>query len=141
MKRILHGGAYIEPALADLGLTLVRVAAGVSLALAHGVKKVPVSDDFVNGVEDMGFPAPVVFAWAAALAELAGGFLLAAGLLTRLAALSIAFTMGIALFVRHASDAFAVKELALLYGLAALVFLFVGAGRLSLDRALLRRGS
>lgn len=138
MKRLFMSGAKIDSGLADLGLTLLRIAAGAGLALGHGLGKVPVKDGFVAGVESLGFPVPVVFAWAAALAELVGGALLAVGLLTRPAAFAVAFTMGVAFFMRHAADPFAVKELAMLYGMVAVAFLFLGSGRFSLDRAFYR---
>jgi putative oxidoreductase len=134
MLKLLVSGARIDSGLADFGLTLLRIAAGAGLALGHGLGKMPVSDQFVGMVENLGFPVPVVFAWAAALAELVGGALLAVGLLTRPAALAIAFTMGVAFFLQHADDPFKVKELALMYGMTAIAFLFVGSGRLGLDQ-------
>jgi putative oxidoreductase len=42
-----------------------------------------------------------------------------------------------AAFLRHAADPFARKELALLYGFVALMFLLIGSGRYGID-ALLR---
>jgi putative oxidoreductase len=139
MKRLLFSGARIDSGFAEIGLALLRIAAGAGLALGHGINKVPVDDRFVMSVENLGFPMPVVFAWAAALAELVGGALLAFGFLTRPAALSIAFTMGVAFFLQHAADPFKVKELAFLYGMVAIAFVFVGSGRLGLDQ-LFRRG-
>jgi putative oxidoreductase len=139
MKRLLMSGTRIQSGVADFGLTLLRVAAGAGLALGHGIHKMPVKAEFIAGVESLGFPAPVVFAWAAALAELAGGSLLALGLFTRPAALFVAFTMGVAFFLQHADDPFQVKELAMLYGMAAVAFLFMGSGRFALDRIFHRR--
>lgn len=52
---------------------------------------------------------------------------------TRLAALPLVFTMGIAAFVVHGSDPWAKKELAVLYGAVFLVLFFTGAGRFSVD--------
>lgn len=132
------GGAEGRSALLDFALLLLRAVAGAGLALGHGLGKLPVSDQLVSGVAQMGFPAPVVFAWAAALAESVGGALLAIGLLTRPAALSILCTMGVAFFVVHGADPFQAKEKAMLYGIIALAFLLAGAGRYSFD-ALIRR--
>lgn len=87
----------------------------------------------------MGFPLPALFAWAAALSELGGGLLLAIGLLTRPAALTVLITMLVAAFVRNAGAPFGDRELALLYGIAALLFLLAGAGRYSLDAQLRRK--
>jgi putative oxidoreductase len=139
MIRLLFSGARIDSAFASLGLALIRIATGAGMALGHGIAKIPVEEGFVTGVEKLGFPAPVVFAWVAALSELVGGALLALGLLTRPAALAVAFTMGVAFFLVHADDPFKVKEMAFLYGTAALAFVFIGSGRLGLD-PMFRRG-
>jgi putative oxidoreductase len=137
-KDLMVGGADGRSALLDFALLLLRAAAGASLALGHGLGKLPVSDQFVDGVAQMGLPAPAVFAWAAALSEAVGGALLAIGLLTRPAAFFILCTMATAFFVVHGADPFQNKELAMLYGVVALTFLLAGAGRYSVD-ALLRR--
>lgn len=136
--RVVFGTAGVECPVGDAGLTLLRVVAGLSLALAHGLGKTPPSEKFVAGVAELGFPAPDLFAWSAALAELAGGALVAVGLATRPAAAMAAFTMLVAAFGRHAADPFAKKELALLYLGIMLAFVLVGGGRFSLD-ALVRR--
>jgi putative oxidoreductase len=122
----------------DIGLLLLRVFAGLGMAW-HGYEKLAVSgrlSQFIEGVGEMGFPFPVFFAWAAILAELVGGILLAAGLFTRPAAAFILITMLVAAFVRHADDPFAIKEKALLYASIALALLFTGAGRWAVDRML-----
>jgi len=119
---------------------LIRIVPFLLLAFGHGLRKVPPTEGFVAGVAELGFPAPGVFAWLAGLSEFAGGLLIAAGLLTRPAALLVAITMAVAAFGRHGADPFvsasgASKELALLYLCFALFFLMAGAGPLSLDSA------
>jgi putative oxidoreductase len=109
------------------------------MALAHGLGKVPPSEAFTQGVAELGFPAPALFAWCAAAAELLGGLGLALGALTRLSAGSVAFTMIVAAFGRHASDPYRMKELSLLYLAIALFFLIAGAGRYSVDAWLATR--
>lgn len=133
-RDLLFGGSAPSGVTADIGFTILRVVAGLSMAFAHGLGKVPPPDGFINGVGEMGFPMPAVFAWLAGLAELVGGILLALGLLTRPAALSIAFTMFVAFFIRHADDAFRTKELALIFMVIALAFTLAGSGRYSIDR-------
>lgn len=125
--------------LPDLGLLVLRVFAGLGLALAHGLGKIPPSERFISGVIEMGFPLPGVFAWAAGLSEFVGGILLAIGLLTRPAAFFVLVTMFVAAFIRQAGDPFGERELALLYGAVAVLFLFAGSGRFGLDALLLRR--
>lgn len=117
----------------DLALTILRTFIGFTMAFGHGLGKMPPSEQLVGGVEAMGFPAPVLFAWAASLAEFVGGILIAIGLATRPAAASLAFTMVIAAFVAHAADPFATKEMALLYLVTSLFFALKGAGNWSVD--------
>lgn len=142
----------------DLALLVLRLA-GLGLALAHGWGKVAMlasgaGGRFVEAIAAMGFPAPAVFAWAAALAEFAGGLLVAVGLGTRLAAGFAAFTMLVAAFGRHHAHgqllswlglapvpaetlkAWGNPELALVYLAIFLALALVGPGRFSADRAL-----
>ena len=129
---------------AHAGLAVLRVFSGLSMALAHGINKIPPSEGFVQVTAGMGFPLPVLFAWLAGLAEFGGGLLLALGLGTRPAALAIGITMAVAGFVRHAPDPFRGKELALLYLAVMVLFALAGAGRFSVDafiRARTRRTS
>lgn len=136
VRWFLFGGAGGGSSTADLGLLLLRVSTGLSLAFAHGLGKLPPPERFLAGVEEMGFPLQVLFGWAAALAEFAGGILLALGLLTRPAALFVGITMAVAAFIRQAGSPFGERELALLYGTAAVMLLLTGAGRYSIDRPL-----
>jgi len=87
----------------DIGLLILRLA-GLYLAAGHGWGKLvglaSGQSRFVEGVANMGFPMPVLFAWAAGLAEFAGGLAMALGLFTRWAALLAGCTMFVAAFVR-----------------------------------------
>ena len=55
--------------VSDVGLLGLRLFAGLALAFAHGRGKLPPSERFIAGAGDLGFPVPIVFAWAAALSE------------------------------------------------------------------------
>lgn len=123
----------------DIGLLILRVSFGLALALTHGLGKLPPSARFIAGVEEMGFPLPALFAWAAGFAEFGGGILLALGLLTRPAALLIAVNMFVAVFIRQAGDPFGERELAAAYMIVAVCLLFTGSGRFGLDDLLRRR--
>lgn len=136
LRSLLFGGGGGGSASADAALLFLRVFFGLSLALAHGLAKLPPSERFLNGVVEMGFPIPVVFAWAAGLSEFGGGILIALGLLTRPAAFFILCTMFTAVFIRQAGDPFGERELALLYGAWAVFMLLAGAGRYSVDARL-----
>jgi putative oxidoreductase len=145
----------------DVALLLLRLA-GLGLALAHGYGKVAAlatgqGAGFIAGVESLGFPLPVLFAWAAALGEFAGGLFVAVGLGTRVAAAFAAFTMFVAAFVRHHAlqhllvatgvttvpedtvRAWGNPELALVYLAALGAVALAGGGRFSLDHLLARR--
>jgi putative oxidoreductase len=131
---------YPTPYLPDIGLLVLRCWFGVVLALSHGRPKVADLPAFVENVAAKGIPLPGLLAPAAALSELVGGLLLAVGLFARPAALTVLATMLVAAFYVHAADPFMKKELALAYGVAALVVLVAGPGKLSLDHRLWRRG-
>ncbi len=118
----------------DIGNFLFRAFIGLSMALAHGIGKIPPPSQLVDGLAGMGFPLPVVFAWLAGGSEFLGGLLIAVGLFTRPAALFLGVTMAVAAFVAHASDPFAQKEMALLYFFACVLLLLQGGGKFSLDR-------
>ncbi|HYE95907.1 MAG TPA: DoxX family protein [Rubricoccaceae bacterium] len=139
LASVFFGGDGGGSTVADLGLLLLRVVAGLMLAFAHGVNKLPPSERFLASVDRLGFPLPEVFAWAAGLAEFIGGILLALGLLTRPSAFFIACTMATAAFLRHAADPFTDKEKALLFLVIALFFLIAGSGRFGLDEWFRRR--
>lgn len=89
---------------------------------------------FVQTVASLGFPFPMFFAMAAAIAEFFGGLLLAVGFLTRWAAGLIAITMLVAVY-RHLTTDWRF-ELAALYLVIALLFLFGDPGRWALDTRL-----
>ena len=120
----------------ELSMTAIRVFVGLSMAFSHGIGKIPPSEGFIAKVGELGFPEPMIFAWAAALSEFAGGLMLASGLLTRVGAFFVAFTMITAAFGVHAADPFGKQEMSLLYLMISLVFLVRGSSRLSVDRFL-----
>jgi len=135
---LLFYGQELPSFAAETGGTLLRIFAGMSLMMAHGLGKMPPSADFVGFIGSLGFPLPTFFAWAASFAEFLGGAFLAIGFLTRPASFFILFTMLVAFFGVHINDPYQKKELSLLYGFIALAFLLVGSGRISID-ALVRR--
>ncbi len=139
-RQALFGGTSNNSTIAETGLFLLRVFAGLALAFSHGYAKIETANRFISGaVSGLGLPAPMFFGWAAIGAEFLGGLLLALGLLTRPAAFFILCVMLTAVFGVHAADPFGKKELALLYGFIALAFLFIGSGRFGFD-SLIRGG-
>ena len=138
MKKLFFGSIENSNST-DLALALFRVFAGLSLMLVHGAGKIPVSEGFIEHIGSLGFPNPMLFAWAAALSEYAGAFLLAIGLFTRPASILIAITMFTAAFVNHGGDPFAVAEKAYLYLVISMLFAVLGSGRFGVDSIIRRR--
>jgi putative oxidoreductase len=122
-----------KPASADWGLLLLRVWFGSALAFTHGWSKVSDLDRFVGSVGQQGIPLPQLTAPLAAASEFIGGLLLALGLFTRSAGLSVLATMLVAAFHVHANDPFRKQEFALAYGVTALALAVSGPGRFSID--------
>jgi putative oxidoreductase len=139
MRKFLLGSPSFRSPAADTGILLLRLFAGLALALVHGFGKLPPASGFVSRVGGMGFPAPELFAWAAALAEFGGGILLALGLFTRPAALIVAIHFVVVVFVAHTGDPFRARELAMFFGIAAVTILLTGPGRYALDSIISRR--
>lgn len=126
----------------DLALLVIRFVGGGAF-MFHGWGKIQ------NPFTWMGPDsfAPGVFQALAAISEFGGGLAWILGLLTPLASLGVASTMTVATWF-HAikrGDPFVSKggeasyELAALYLCVALVFIALGPGRFSLDRALFGR--
>jgi len=150
------------PISKDLALLILRLA-GIGLAYAHGWAKVVelVSGEGerrIAGIANLGFPMPGFFAWCSALAEFAGGLLVASGLFTRVAASVAAFNMFVAAFLRHkfhlhilvalglisvpeeTVEGWGNPELALIYCLVMVSLILMGGGRFSLDHVMGKRG-
>jgi putative oxidoreductase len=128
----------------DTALFLARLGLGV-VFFAHGWQKL-----FTNGVDgtsgffgQMGVPLPTLSAWFAAVVELLGGAALIVGIAVPVAALLLVVDMlGAFLFV-HAGNGLFIQEngyeLVVGLGAASLLLAALGAGRFSLDHALLAR--
>jgi len=133
LKTILFGGESGLSYAANAGLALLRIFAGVALAFSHGFSKIPPGEGLITRAGELGFPAPMFFAWAAGLSEFLGGIFLALGFLTRISSFFIACTMLTALIGVHSADPFNKQELAFMYLFVALAFLLKGAGDWSVD--------
>jgi len=128
---------------ANLALTVLRVIAGATF-MAHGAQKL-----FVFGFAgvsgafaQMGVPAAGVMGPFIALLEFFGGIALVFGLLTRLAALGLAFDMLGAILLVHLKNGFFLPQgfefVLTLFAMSATLVL-TGAGDFSLDGLISRR--
>ena len=125
--------AFATDSDSNPGLLVLRVFIGLAM-LTHGWGKLFGGlEKFTGFVASLNIPAPTVTAFLAAFAESIGAILLAVGLLTRPAAFLLASTMAVAALVAHGGQGFAAQESAWLYFFPALLFLFKGAGKWSLD--------
>jgi len=128
---------------ANVALTVLRVIAGATF-MAHGAQKL-----FVFGFAgvsgafaQMGVPAAGVMGPFIALLEFFGGIALVFGLLTRLAALGLAFDMLGAILLVHLKNGFFLPQgfefVLTLFAMSATLVL-TGAGDFSLDGLISRR--
>jgi putative oxidoreductase len=128
------------------GLLLVRLAVGAAFVL-HGWPKVQDPTGWMDAM-GMGDAAPGFLQAVAAFIEFGGGILLAAGLVTRVAALLLAAQMVAALALVHVphGDPFVAAarpsaELPVAYLAVSLAVAALGAGAYSLDALLFERRS
>jgi putative oxidoreductase len=129
----------------DTALLILRVFAGLVIA-GHGAQKAfgwsggPGIESFSGMVRGMGFRPERQWAYVAAYAELGGGLLLAAGLLTGLAAGLLVVDMIVAMWKVHWSKGFWITkggyEHALTYAVIFGLFGLAGAGEYSVDASL-----
>jgi len=125
--------------LQPLGLLLLRAGLGVIFAY-HGYSKLFSHPERAQQYFVAVGLSPLM-SNLAGIVELFGGLLLLAGLYTRLAALAIAFEMGVAIWKAHLQEgilAINEYEYALALCVAALALATVGAGKASLDYAIFR---
>lgn len=129
MKSLL---SYL-PIQQDLGLFILRVAAGGMMLYGHGWNKL------MGFVEMKGqFPDPLGIGSTGSLSltifgEVFCSALLILGLWTRVAVVPL-IIMGIVMaFVIHGSDPFGKKELALIYLIMYIVIFLLGPGKYSID--------
>jgi putative oxidoreductase len=126
------GGTATAAGLARAAAAAIYVAFGVGKFTAHGSE--------AASFKDYGLPEPDAFVYAIGVLEIAGGLLLLAGLLTRLAATALAGDMVGAIAVSGIGQGETISLTLAPALLVAMLFLIrTGGGRFSADRALLER--
>jgi putative oxidoreductase len=131
------------PSQQQLGLAIVRIVTGI-IFTAHGAQKLFVFGfgGVTGAFTKMGVPMPGIMGPFIALLEFFGGLALIVGLLSRLAALGLAFDMIGAILLVHLAGGFflpAGYEFALILFAASLGIAIGGPGALSVDAAIARR--
>lgn len=117
---------------ASLFLLALRIFFGV-LLMSHGIQKLSNYQELSVAFPDpLGVGSPLSLGLAI-FAEFVCSMGFVIGILYRLAMLPMIFTMGMAFFVIHANDAFAVKELALIYLVVFVLMYISGPGKFSVD--------
>ncbi|MFU8892924.1 MAG: DoxX family protein [Luteolibacter sp.] len=152
MKKLLFD-CGTRDATASLGLLFLRVAVGLMMLIGHGWGKV---ENFAK-LKD-GFPVPQFFPLyhmsppvsliATIGAEVVFAGLLALGVMTRISAFILGFTMVVAAFHVQAAlpffysppDTLVAKELAVMYLIPCMAILLAGGGAYSLDATLVKEG-
>ncbi|SHJ10971.1 putative oxidoreductase [Mesonia phycicola] len=123
----------------DISLLLFRIGISV-LMLNHGYSKMLklFSGNDIVFADPMGIGATPSLALAV-FAEVVCSILLIIGLGTKLAAIPLAITMAVAVFIVHAPDGMSHQELPLLYLFSYGLLIFTGGGKYSLDHYFLKK--
>ncbi len=125
-----------DSALTSFGLLILRLWIGLTMLLNHGVGKLKAFDSMApNWVDPFKIGHTPSFALVV-FAEVVAAALLAAGFLTRFAALVLAIDMAVGFTVVHkwALSGGHSGELAFIYLAGFVALLCAGGGRLSLDQ-------
>jgi putative oxidoreductase len=140
-------------ASADFGLLVLRLVIGGAFIL-HGLQKLfglfngPGINNFAEALGQLGFNQTTLLAWVTGVSELGGGVLLVVGLFTPIGAAAILGVManviilkvtgGAGFFTSQAGGSGLAKaggiELEVALAGAALALMFIGPGRVSIDR-------
>ena len=131
--RLIHS-KYNEPFI-SLGLLIIRVMAGSTMLVNHGLKKITTFDTLVES----GFADPFHIGSHASLyltifAEAVCAGLIILGLVCRLATIPLIIAMTVALFYAHNGQIFGNGESAGVFLAIFLGLLCTGPGKYSVDR-------
>lgn len=152
MKRLLFDPGTRD-ATASIGLLFLRASVGVMMVIGHGWGKV---ENFAKMKGDFPVPqffplhylSPPVSLIATIGAEVVFAGLMVMGVMTRISAFVLGFTMVVAAFYINAAqpffysppDALRAKELAVMYLIPCMALLLAGGGAYSLDAVFVKEG-
>lgn len=129
-----------SPLWQNNGIALIRIVVGAFL-IYHGWEMFNAAkmNEYLQWDMFKNSSSAKAMVYAGKASELAAGILLVIGLFTRIAAILVIGTLGyIAFFVGHGKIWYD-DQYPFLFVLLALVFLFMGGGRLSLDNLLFNK--
>lgn len=133
MKFIDDDARFAMGPMPSAGILFLRVATGLTMAIAHGWPKVErLLSDAPRFADPLGIGVVPSLALAV-FGELVCGLLIAVGLATRLAVVPFAITMLVAITIVHASDPWSDQEHAFLFLVPAIAIAITGPGRFSVD--------
>ena len=124
----------VSGSLASFGLLVLRIAIS-AMMLTHGLNKLSNFSAISPNFDPIGLGGTISLSLVI-FAEVFCSIAILLGLFTRLATFPLIVAMCVATFVTHAGQAFAAKELALLYLTFYVAILLIGPGRFSIDRLL-----
>lgn len=138
MRKLFFSCSSLNSCSLSVVALVLRLMAGGAM-LSHGIPKLlSFSTLSANFYDPLGVGSSFSLILSIG-AEVGCSLLLIFGLFTRLALLPLLFTMLMAFFVIHATDPFAVKELAMTYIAIYIAIFSLGAGRFSLDRLIFKQ--
>lgn len=123
----------------DIGLLVLRLTAGLTMLIVHGIPKLSQVNGFTENLAKSGFPFPKLNAYLATSAETIFPLLIILGIFTRVASAIAAFNMFVAAIVFHMiikGDDFGGYEKALLYFFIFITLAITGSGRYSVEKLL-----
>lgn len=123
------------PGGADLGLLILRLWVGLSMAVLHGWVKLTNFSAYAGKFADPFGLGPGVSLGLAVFAELVCAVFIALGFFTRFSSLILGFTMAVAFKIGHGMKLSGEGngEVAFLFLGACVALLFAGAGKFSVD--------
>jgi putative oxidoreductase len=136
----MHRFLSPEPLWQQQGLGILRIIVGLFMVY-HGLEVFDENkmNEYTKWMVDMKLPAPAFMAYLGKSSELITGILLTIGLFTRPAAIVLAITMTFIAFGIGHGRIHMEDQHPFLFVLLALVFIFTGPGKWSLDRSLFGR--
>jgi putative oxidoreductase len=136
MKKLLIHTTYIFPSANrfHISMLLFRILLSAELIIVHGLKKIGVGVTEAEQVPNpFHLPDDLNQGFAIA-ANLILPILIAAGFLTRLAAIPALIVTLTGYFIVHAGDPIAAKDIPFMYSLSLLLILLLGPGKYAVDK-------